>query len=33
MFGSELLNIAIGLIFIYLVLSLICSAINEIIEA
>jgi hypothetical protein len=33
MFGSTLLDIVIGLIFIYLLLSLICSALNEIIEA
>jgi len=33
MFGSTLLDIAIGLIFVYLLLSLICSALNEIIEA
>lgn len=29
MFGSEVLDVAIGLVFIYLLLSLICSAINE----
>ncbi len=33
MFGSTLLDIAIGLIFVYLLLSLICSSLNEIIEA
>ncbi|MGI8740605.1 MAG: hypothetical protein ACR2KU_13655 [Gammaproteobacteria bacterium] len=33
MFNSGILDIAIGLIFIYLLLSLVCSAINEIIEA
>ncbi len=33
MFGSDLLDIAIGMIFVYLLLSLICSAANEIIEA
>jgi hypothetical protein len=33
MFGSTLLDIVIGLILIYLLLSLICSALNEIIEA
>ena len=33
MFGSNLLDVAIGMIFIYLLLSLICSAANEIIEA
>ncbi len=29
MFGSEILDIIIGLIFVYLLLSLVCSAINE----
>ena len=29
MFGSEILEVAIGLIFFYILLSLICSAINE----
>jgi hypothetical protein len=33
MFGSTILEVAIGMIFIYLLLSLMCSAINEIIEA
>jgi len=33
MFGSEVLDVAIGLIFVYLVLSLICSAACEAIEA
>jgi hypothetical protein len=33
MFGSSILEVAIGMIFIYLLLSLICSAANEIIEA
>ena len=32
MFGSSILDIAIGMVFIYLLLSLICSAANEIIE-
>src|SRR3989442_6673446 len=32
MLGSDILDIAIGLIFVYLLLSLICSAINELIE-
>lgn len=32
MFGSSIIDIAIGLIFIYLILSLICSAASEIIE-
>jgi hypothetical protein len=33
MFGSTLLDMAIGLVFIYLLLSLVCSAANELIEA
>ena len=33
MFGSEVLDVAIGLVFIYLVLSLICSAACELIES
>lgn len=33
MFGSSLLDVAIGTIFIFLLLSLICSALNEIIES
>lgn len=33
MFGSTILEVAIGLIFVYLLLSLICSALNEIIES
>ena len=32
MFGSSIIDIAIGMVFIYLLLSLICSAGNEIIE-
>jgi hypothetical protein len=32
MFGSEILDVAIGMIFTYLLLSLICSAANELIE-
>jgi hypothetical protein len=32
MFGTNILDIAIGMIFVYLLLSLICSAANEIIE-
>ena len=32
MFGSEMLDIAIGMIFVYLLLSLICSSVNELIE-
>lgn len=33
MFGSEILEVAIGLIFIFLLLSIICSALREVIEA
>ncbi len=33
MLSLEMLNVAIGVIFIYLLLSLICSALNEFIEA
>src|SRR5688572_23992921 len=33
MFGSTILEVAIGLIFVYSLLSLICTAINEMIEA
>src|SRR5215471_1260460 len=33
MFNSGVLDVAVGLIFIYLVLSLVCSSISEIIEA
>ena len=33
MFGSSLLDVAIGTIFVFLLLSLVCSAIHEIIEA
>ena len=33
MFGSEVLEVAIGLVFLYLLLSLICSSIREGIEA
>jgi hypothetical protein len=32
MFGSAILEVAIGLVFVYLTMSLICSAINEMIE-
>lgn len=32
MLNTEILDVAIGLIFVYLLLSLICSAVNEIIE-
>ena len=31
MFGSEILDVAIGIIFVFLVVSLICSVVNEII--
>lgn len=33
MFGLEMLDVAIGVIFVYLLLSLICMAFNEIVEA
>jgi hypothetical protein len=33
MFNSAILDVAIGMIFVYLLLSLICSAANEVIEA
>jgi len=33
MFGSQIIDIAIGMVFVYLLLSLLCSAANEIIEA
>jgi hypothetical protein len=33
MFGSEILEVAIGLIFIYILMSVICAAIREVIEA
>src|SRR5438132_6933264 len=33
MFGSQILDVAIGMIFVFLLLSSICSALNEIIEA
>lgn len=29
MFGSQILEVAMGLVFVYLILSLICSAVNE----
>jgi hypothetical protein len=32
MFGSDMLDVAVGMIFTYLLLSLICSAANELIE-
>ena len=32
MFNSTILDVAIGMIFIYLLLSLMCSAANEMIE-
>ena len=32
MFGSSIIDIAIGMIFVYLLLSLVCSAANELIE-
>jgi hypothetical protein len=33
MFGSTVLDVAIGMVFVYLLLSLLCSAVNEYIEA
>lgn len=33
MFGSTILEVAIGMVFVYLLLSLVCSAVNEFIEA
>src|SRR4030095_10378579 len=33
LFGSNLLEVAIGIIFVYLLLSLLCSAFSELIEA
>ena len=33
MFGSEILEVALGLLFLYLLLSLLCSTISELIEA
>ena len=33
MFNSGILDVAVGLVFLYLLLSLICSAVNELIEA
>ena len=32
MFGSALLDVAIGMVFVFLLLSLICSAFNELLE-
>lgn len=32
MFGSGILEVAIGLVFVYLLLSLVCSAVNELLE-
>jgi len=33
MFGSTILDVAIGMVFVYLLISLICSALNEYIES
>lgn len=33
LFGSTLLEVAIGVVFVYLLVSLLCSALNELIEA
>lgn len=32
MFGSQVVDVAIGMVFVYLLLSLVCSAANELIE-
>ena len=32
MFGSQVIDVAIGMVFVYLLLSLVCSAANELIE-
>src|ERR1700751_1067717 len=32
MFGSDILDVALGVVFVYLLLSLICSAVKELIE-
>ena len=32
MFGSQILEVAMGMIFVYLLLSLMCSALSELIE-
>jgi|KBSMisStandDraft_5_1062788.scaffolds.fasta_scaffold76636_2 hypothetical protein len=32
MFGSDILDVALGMVFVYLLLSLICSAVKELIE-
>ena len=33
MFGSQVLDVSVGLVFIYLLLSIICTAANEMIAA
>jgi large-conductance mechanosensitive channel len=33
MFGSNVLDVAIGLVFVYLMVSLICTVVNEIISS
>lgn len=33
MFGSTILDVAIGMVFVYLLISLVCSSLNELIEA
>jgi len=33
MFGSDILDVVIGMVFIFLLLSLVCSALNELLEA
>src|SRR5437660_813648 len=32
MFGSEVLDVAVGVLFMFLMLSLVCSALNELLE-
>ena len=32
MFGSTIFKVAIGLVFVYIIMSLICSAMSELIE-
>ena len=33
MFGSDLLEVVIGIVFIYILVSVICSAVREVVEA
>ena len=32
MFGSDIVDVALGMVFVYLLLSMICSAVKELIE-